>query len=92
MAQVLAPRFQDYSTSYTRLFFSPYQTDDNPLVAPYKVVVELKGHPFPRLEYSNTVPNRNHIHNVLLSEAKKDGRLRRTVFRQPSSKADGEVD
>ena len=80
LLQVLAPRFQDYTTCYTRQFNAPFQRNDNPKVYSYKVVVELKGHPFPRLEYSNTVPNRNHIHNVLLAEAKKDRRLRRDLY------------
>lgn len=38
------------------------------------VVIELKGHPFPPLAYSNVKPNKRHIHNVLLSEAKRDFR------------------
>ena len=37
-------------------------------------IVELKGHPYPPLSYSNTQPNKNAIHNVLLSEAAKDYR------------------
>ena len=37
-----------------------------------KVVVELVGHPFPPLAYSNMEPNRKMIHNVLLSEARSD--------------------
>lgn len=36
------------------------------------VCVELKGHPYPKLAYSNTRPNKKHIHNVLLAEAKRD--------------------
>ena len=38
-------------------------------------VLELKGNPYPPLHYSNTQPNKNAIHNVLLSEAAKDYRL-----------------
>lgn len=75
--QVLVPRFTDYSTAYTRMFHAPpnFQIGSNLKFEPNRVVVELKGHPFPKLAYSNTRPNRNHIHNVLLAEARKDMRL-----------------
>ena len=48
------------------------------LVARYGnyVTVELKGNPYPKLQYSNTTPNKKTIHNVLLAEAAKDYRLR----------------
>ena len=36
------------------------------------VCVELKGHPYPPLAYSNTKPNKRSIQNVLLMEAKRD--------------------
>ena len=35
------------------------------------VFVELKGHPYPPLAYSNTKQNKRSIENVLLLEAKR---------------------
>ena len=78
--QVLVPRYQDYTTSYTRLFYAPrhmityeeMQRPVNLIPKTHIVCVELKGHPYPPLSYSNTKPNKRHIHNVLLSEAKRD--------------------
>merc|ERR1719219_1153791 len=76
--QVLVPRYQDYTSSYTRLFHAPrhfltLEEMERPgnlkPRSPELVCVELKGHPFPPLSYSNTKPNKNHIHNVLLAEA-----------------------
>ena len=74
MFQVLVPRFADYTTAYTRQFKVRAQFDpaSNVPFQQERVVVELRGHPFPPLAYSNTRANRNHIHNVLLSEAKRD--------------------
>ena len=75
--EVLVPRFADYSTAYTRAFVAPpnFEIGSNVRFSKDRVVVELKGHPFPKLAYSNSRPNRNHIHNILLSEAKKDLRI-----------------
>ena len=47
-----------------------------------KVVIELVGHPFPPLRYSNTEPNRKMIHNVLLSEARRELRLQKDSERR----------
>jgi hypothetical protein len=60
------------------MFYTPSTTDhliDNSADRPKVAVVELKGHPFPQLAYPNSRPNKRHIHNVLLAEAKKDFRL-----------------
>ena len=82
---VLVPRFQDFTTSYTRMLYAPktivpMEKMDVPrtLMRSKKgvVLVELKGHPFPPLYYSNTRPNPKHIHNVLLSAAKHDLKMR----------------
>ena len=83
--KVLVPRYENYTKCYTSLFHAPptilkLEDYDFPAHAggPSKsrrldlVCVELKGHPFPKLAYSNTKPNKKHIHNVLLAEAKKD--------------------
>jgi hypothetical protein len=72
------PRFKDLEgpTSYTRLLYSPRQIITN--FEAYKlkcgnfVTVELRGNPFPPLEYSNSKPNKRLIHNVLLAEAARD--------------------
>merc|ERR1711915_316622 len=48
----------------------------------FKVVVEILGHPFPPLRYSNTEPNKKMIHNVLLSEARREMRLQKEFERR----------
>lgn len=65
--KVLAPRFQNYNVSYTRMLKAP-----RPYPAlPYdRAVLELRGNPYPPLTADNS-QNRNLIHNVLLDEAKK---------------------
>ena len=82
--KVLVPRLKDNPHSFTRLFNSPMQASANmhgalPTSKSYrdKVVVELVGHPFPRLNYSNTEPNKKMIHNVLLGEARRELRLQK---------------
>ena len=79
--KVLVPRYQDYDKCYTTQWNPPrviYALEDmkrtkkdiqqfNPMLC-----IELKGHPYPPLEYSNTKPNKKHIHNVLLSQARKE--------------------
>ena len=78
--QVLVPRYQDYTKCYTSLFYAPktilkfQEHDMNINLKPKKllVCVELKGHPYPPLAYSNTKPNKRSIQNVLLMEAKRD--------------------
>ena len=80
--KVLVPRYQDFSTSYTRMMIAPRRIDSlheldqpikiRPLSLKFPAIVELKGHPYPPLMYSNTKPNKKHIHNVLLAEAKRD--------------------
>ena len=76
--KVLVPRFQDSSVSYTRLFKAPLISNDDPrfVYLRERVVLELRGNPFPPLRYSNTEPNRALIHNVLLSEARREAKLR----------------
>ena len=78
--KVLVPRFQDFNKCYTSQFNSPKPIPSlEELKRPMgqqkfvtSVVLELKGHPYPPLAYSNTKPNRKLIHNVLLAEAKKE--------------------
>ena len=81
--KVLVPRFKDYTTSYTKLFFAPRKIITNwegpPESGEYgdRVIVELKENPYPKLMYSNITPNRKAIHNVLLAEAAKDYKIDR---------------
>ena len=82
--KVIVPRMQDQPFAYTRLFTSPTQASSNmlgqdPRMKQHypKVIVELVGHRFPPLYYSNTEPNRKMIHNVLLSEARREMRLQK---------------
>lgn len=65
--KVLAPRYENYNVSYTRLISvpRPYPGEKH-----LKAVLELKGNPYPSL-LPDTSTNRNMIHNVLLDEAKK---------------------
>eukprot|EP00088_Acartia_fossae_P044362 TRINITY_DN47047_c0_g1_i1.p1 TRINITY_DN47047_c0_g1~~TRINITY_DN47047_c0_g1_i1.p1 ORF type:complete len:202 (+),score=25.26 TRINITY_DN47047_c0_g1_i1:29-607(+) len=76
--KVLVPRFQDSSSSYTRMLKAPMMYNPNPSPTNYKdrVVLELRGNPFPPLYYSNTQPNKGLIHNVLLAEARREAKLR----------------
>ena len=39
------------------------------------------GHPFPPLAYSNSQANKKMIHNVLLSEARREHRLAKAAAR-----------
>jgi len=100
--KVLVPRLKDNPHSFTRLFNSPMQASANKegtlgLAKTHraKVVVELVGHPFPPLRYSNTEPNKKMIHNVLLSEARRETRLQKefeTNQREEVKTLESEVD
>ncbi len=85
--KVIAPRYQDYSstTPFTRLFFAPMRTTypSKQALDSRKVLLELRDNPFPPLKYPNQKPNRNHLHNVLLAEAKKDKRMKATGLSVP---------
>lgn len=72
--QVLVPRYENYTTSYTRYLNPPmkYQPWHRGPQMHLRSLVELKGNPYPPLQYSNSRPNRYAIHNVLLAEAKKE--------------------
>ena len=76
--KVLVPRFQDMPLSYTRMLKAPtlYRIDGHRFQNKDRVVLELRGNPFPPLQYSNTQPNRGLIHNVLLAEARRESKLR----------------
>ncbi|XP_034943925.1 39S ribosomal protein L17, mitochondrial [Chelonus insularis] len=72
--KVLVPRFKDYtSSSFTKIHH--IQTDYPGSQIP-KAVLELKGNPYPSLEYPRKYENQL-IHNVLLDAARKEYRLQK---------------
>ena len=79
--KVLVPRYKDSATSYTRQLTAPFVYDPNIRRRTDRIVIELKGNPFPPLNYSNTKPNKNLIHNILLSEARREARLKNEFSR-----------
>lgn len=75
--KVLAPRFQNTTTSYTRMLSAPIpQATAEDTSINFRSVLELRGNPFPPL-VQNTAHNRLLIHNVLLDEAKKEFRAQK---------------
>lgn len=70
--KVLAPRFSNYTSSFTRMYTAPTL----PPETHKRAVLELKGNPYPSILPSFTT-NRNMIHNVLLDEAKKAYRTKK---------------
>ena len=72
--QVLAPRFKDTSMSYTRMLKAPadYEANIHDKFVNHRYIVELRGNPFPKLELPNSRPNMYHLHNFLLSAARKE--------------------
>lgn len=70
--KVLTPRFENFPLSYTRMHKAPREYP-GPEVSAKRVVLELRGNPYPPVK-SDFTQNRNLIHNVLLDEAKKQYR------------------
>jgi len=75
--KVLVPRFKEETRSYTRIIHTPllefYGGDNN--LSPNnfnRCMLELRGNPFPPIDYPNSKANSRHLHNILLTEAKKD--------------------
>ena len=87
--KVLAPRLRDLPGAYTRILRAPilYKPEGGPGVCKDRVVLEIRGHPFPPLDYSNTEPNRKLIHNVLLAEARREFKLKEAFDEQQSKKS-----
>ena len=85
--KVLAPRLRDLPGAYTRILHAPilYRPHGGPAECKERVVLELRGHPFPPLNYSNAEPNRKLIHNVLLSEARREAKLKEAFDLQQST-------
>lgn len=72
--KVLVPRFQNTSSSYTRMLNAPipHATPEDSYHY-FRSVIELRGNPFPPLIKSG-IDNKLLIQNVLLDEAKKEFR------------------
>lgn len=69
--KVLAPRYKDYTVSFTKLHKAPTIYPDNV----YKrAVLELRGNIYPSIEQHN--PHEYYLlHNILLSAARKEFRM-----------------
>lgn len=68
--KVLAPRYEDFNMSYTSMIKAPRPQYSRNFE---KVVLELKGNPYPPL-INKQLKNRHLIQNVLLDAAKQDYR------------------
>ncbi|XP_058058868.1 large ribosomal subunit protein bL17m [Anopheles bellator] len=68
--KVLAPRFEEYKVSATRMYKAP---KEYPGWYRKRAVLELRGNPYPPL-LPNQSNNRFLLHNVLMDEARKDYR------------------
>lgn len=68
--KVLVPRYENSNLSYTRMFNAPRP---QATLHTEKVVLELRGNPFPDLLNKKT-NNKHFIQNVLLDAAKQDYR------------------
>nr|AAX62483.1 mitochondrial ribosomal protein L17 [Lysiphlebus testaceipes] len=71
--KVLVPRYQDYTTSFTKLWAIEREY---PGWFHRKSVLELRGNPYPGLEQPNPYEKKL-IHNILLDEARKEYRLQK---------------
>lgn len=69
--KVLAPKYKDYTVSFTKLHNAPYVY---PNIVYKRAVLELRGNIYPSIEQHNPHED-NLLHNILLSAAKKDFRM-----------------
>ncbi|XP_067011374.1 large ribosomal subunit protein bL17m [Anabrus simplex] len=67
--KVLVPRYQNCNVCYTQMYRAPF----TPGIGFPRVVLELRGNPYPPLK-PDTSSNRNLLHNVLLDEARREYR------------------
>lgn len=75
--KVLVPRFNNTTSSYTRMLNAPIPHASTEDSHPYfRSVIELRGNPFPALVQSRG-DNKLLIQNVLLEEAKKEFRAQK---------------
>lgn len=76
--KVICPRFENLNGPATKMFNAPRQYPADPKRAYFKrVVLELKGNPYPAITPDLSYRNKNLIHNVLLEAAMKDFRAER---------------
>lgn len=90
--KVLAPRFENYQTSYTRLVRAPcpYPAQTGEILRSYmpRGILELRGNPYPPIFPADQMQkNKSYIHNVLLSAARQE----REYFKRKSNQ-NSEVD
>lgn len=92
--KVLVPRLKEHPHAYTRYFHAPMERfvegARQQRGQSHKCVLEIVGHPFPPLAYSNTQANRKMIHNVLLSEAKREHRMARNKEEETRGREEAE--
>ncbi|KAF3425366.1 hypothetical protein E2986_07770 [Frieseomelitta varia] len=69
--KVLVPRYQNYTTSFTKLHNAPCIY---PGYAYKRAILELKGNIYPTVEQSNPHQH-NLLHNILLDAARKEYRM-----------------
>ncbi|XP_011637734.1 39S ribosomal protein L17, mitochondrial [Pogonomyrmex barbatus] len=69
--KVLVPRYQNYTTSFTKLHKAP---NVYPIGHYQRAILELRGNIYPKLEQFNPY-ERNLLHNILLDAAKKEYRM-----------------
>lgn len=69
--KVLVPRYQNYTTSFTKLHKAP---NIYPIGHFNRAILELRGNVYPSLEQYNP-HERNLLHNLLLDAAKKEYRM-----------------
>lgn len=69
--KVLVPRYENYTTSFTKLHNAPYIY---PGFAFKRAILELKGNIYPAVEQINPYQH-NLLHNILLDAARKEYRL-----------------
>lgn len=71
--KVLCPRFESCNGPVTTMFNAPRKYPSDEKKRYYKrVVLELKGNPYPPILPPSTYRNKSLIHNVLLDAAMKD--------------------
>jgi large subunit ribosomal protein L17 len=75
--KVLVPRFQNYDSSFTRIVRAPtpYPAQTDKVLRSYsaRAIIELKGNPYPAIFPADKMHrNKNYIHNVLLTAARRE--------------------
>ena len=81
--KVLVPRYLNYTTSFTSMHILPTMTPDwsdnfSRTYVDRKVVIELKGNPYPPIQGESSPNKKDLLHNILLAEASKEYYLSKT--------------